>query len=68
MLVVGKLILNNTSNINVRSLHIPKTVLARTKARDLDLSCQKLRIVPITAILECILDVINDLVSKLKVL
>ncbi len=68
MLIVGQLILDDASHIDIRSLYIPQAVLARAKARDLDLTGQQLGVVSVTAILEGIFDIVNNLVSQLQVL
>jgi len=67
MLVKCELILNNAGHIDVRLLNIPQSVLARTESTDFNLSDQQLWIVSVGAILEGLLNIKDNSISKLQI-
>jgi len=67
MLVVSQFVLNNASDINIRSVNIPKAILAWTKSANLNLTCEDLRVLTVTAIFECIFNIAKNFVPKVEV-
>ena len=67
MLIICKLIHNNGGDINIRMLDIPGPILTGPEPRHFDFPSEYLRVLPIAAVLECVLDIVDDLVSESEV-
>ena len=68
VMIVSQRIEKYRSNINVRFLCIPRTIVTATKARNHDFSCYFDGIILVASFEKCIFDSVDDLVSNLEVL